>query len=246
MKIHEKKVAKIDVKGVDKETGSIINEEQFKKSLLNFFNSSPEKYSGSIKEIDSIVNNYKAAQSGKSTNNNQKEVAPSFGEISPSYIVGQGWSTDPHVTFSQDRVTYSMSWITEDNYRSSVPITATYTKTLKTSATLGFTGSNLIQSKLGFSAAFNVEQTTTITQGANVPAWTVWGMRPYIKYNLEEWEGIYYYIDSTGGIVQVIEGPVTGTNKKLITKSNEYWSRTNTTHDLNATTPTPSTGAPNV
>ncbi|QWU16194.1 hypothetical protein SAMN04487895_11435 [Paenibacillus sophorae] len=44
------KVTKIDVKGVDKETGSIINEDQFKKSLLNFFNSNPEKYSTSIKE----------------------------------------------------------------------------------------------------------------------------------------------------------------------------------------------------
>ncbi|MBM7569163.1 hypothetical protein [Paenibacillus sacheonensis] len=241
------KVTTIDVSGIDKESGEITDESQFKKSLLKFFNTNPQKYAKSIEDIDAIVGNIKNKNLNQNANSGSVAQASTLdGEVTPYTIVFEGWSTEPHITLSQDRVTYSTSWVTEDNYRSSVPITVTYTKTLSTNATLGFSGSGLIKSKLGFTASFGVTQTSTIAQGATVPGWTAWGYRPYIKYHLDEWEGIYYYIDSTGGIVQTIEGPVTGSNKTLITKSNEYWSRTNTTQSLTATTPTPPTGVPNV
>ncbi|MEC0110727.1 hypothetical protein P4H27_27585 [Paenibacillus taichungensis] len=228
----------IPVKGVDKETGEITNRGAYTQSLLKFFNSDPQKYAGSIIDIDAIVESATLAAS-------QSIANKSNGEISPSAIVGQGWSKAPVITSSKDLITYSTSWITEDNYRSSVPITATYTKTLTTSVSLGFTGANVIKDKMGFNATFNETQTSTIAQGATVPGWTVWGTRPYIKWTEENWTGTYYYIDSTGGIVQVIEGPVSGTNKKLRTKSNEYWSRENTSKSTSATTPAPPTGVPN-
>ncbi|RAP75120.1 hypothetical protein [Paenibacillus montanisoli] len=220
----------IPVQGVDKK-------KQYKKSLLDFFTSNP-KYSESISQIDTIVNQAIVSESAN--------TASADGEITPYVIVGQGWTKAPYVTFSQNRVTYATSWIPEDNYRSNVPVTVSYTKTMTISATLGFSGSGLIKDKMGFQVSAGVNQTTSITQGATIPSWTVWGKRPYIKYRLEEWAGIYYYIDSTGGIVQVIEGPVTGTNKVLITKSTEYWTRTNTAESTTATTPTPPTGPPNV
>ncbi|WP_339257516.1 hypothetical protein MKZ12_25980 [Paenibacillus sp. FSL R5-0713] len=231
------KVTTIPIRGVDKETGEITNRAAYAQSLLKFFNSDPQKYGDSIRDIDTIVENAVITTSQNISNTKN-------GDISPSAIVGQGWSKEPAITSSKDLITYSTTWITEDNYRSSVPITATYTKKLTTSVSLGFTGANVIKNKMGFNATFSATQESTIAQGATVPGWTVWGTRPYIKWTEENWTGTYYYIDSTGGIVQVIEGPVSGINKKLRTKSNEYWSRENSSKNSSATTPAPPTGAP--
>ena len=54
------------------------------------------------------------------------------------------------------------------------------------------------------------------------------------------------YDGSTELTSEVIIGTMTGDNKRLIKKSDEVWSRENTNHNVNATTPQPPTGAPNV
>lgn len=240
--VRVEKVAELE--GVDKSTGKIIDKEAFKNSLLKYFRTDKEKYSDNIKNINTIVDRLMNGDTKSIQQNATSSV------ITPSYYDGQvvmeGWSKEPTVTSSENRVRYQTSWITEDNYRSSVPITATYTKTLKVTMSIGFEGAVEIKNKFNFKASETIEQTSTISQGATVPAWTVWGTRPYIKYRLENYSGEYCLTIFAGGSLNNYYYTKTGTNYILQTKSNEYWSQTNTSKSTNATTPTPPTGAPNV
>lgn len=223
-----------ELSGVDKQTGKISDEALFKKSLLEFFNTDPVKYESSIKNIDSIIANI--------SSNNVK----SSGVITPTQVIMEGWSKEPTLRSSTNYVTYTTNWITEDNYRSSVPIKATYTKSLKTTQSLGFNGASEIKSKFGFSASYSVEQSASITQGVDVPAWTVWGTRPYIKFRTDTYQGEYYLTIFNGSYIETVYYDKTGSNNVLLTRSNEYWSRENSSKNTSATTPAPPTGAPNV
>ncbi|WP_212937880.1 hypothetical protein [Paenibacillus antibioticophila] len=236
------RVEKIDnLAGVDKSTGKIFDKKAFKDSLLKYYSSDKVKYSENIKNIDKTIESLLSSKSNSSKINS--EIVPFY---SDGQVIMQGWSKEAKLISSENRVTYKTSWITEDNYRSSVPITATYTKTSSVSKSIGFEGDAEIKAKFGFTASATVSQSTTISQGADVPAWTVWGTRPYIKYKLEKYSGEYYYTIFAGGSLNTYYYNKTGENYILITKSNEYWSRTNTSKSTTATTPTPPTGAPNV
>ncbi|MEK4509734.1 hypothetical protein [Paenibacillus sp. FSL K6-2524] len=231
----------VDLEGVDKSTGKIIDKETFRNSLLKFYNTDKVKYSENIKNINSTID--KIMSSDTQSRATTQDITPFYAD---GQVVGRGWSKEPKLTSSENRVTFNRDWVTEDNYRSAVAITVSYTKTLKISRDIGFEGAVEIKNKFGFSASASVEQTSTISQGANVPAWTAWGYRPYIKYKLDQYSGEYYLMIYAGGAINTYYYTKTGSNYSLITKSNEYWSRINTSQSLTATTPTPPTGAPNV
>ncbi|TDL48441.1 hypothetical protein E2R60_26440 [Paenibacillus dendritiformis] len=224
-----------DLRGIDKLTGEVINEQALKESLLEYYNLDRNNHIEDIQNIDSIVSKI------KTSNKNFRNVSPMY---SDGQVVKEGWSKEPKLTSSQYYLHYSTSWITEDNYRSDVEITATYTQTLKVSYNMGFTGAVEIKNKFGFSASTGVEQTSTISKGAKVPAWTVWGTRPYIKYRTDNYSGEYVVTIYAGGSLNNYYYTKTGSNNVLLTKSNEYWSRQNTSKNTSATTPSPPTGAP--
>ncbi|RJG23704.1 hypothetical protein [Paenibacillus thiaminolyticus] len=224
-----------DLRGIDKLTGEVINEQALKESLLEYYNSDRNNHIEDIQNVDSIVAKI------KTSNKNFRNVASMY---SDGQVVKEGWSKEPKLTSSQYYLHYSTSWITEDNYRSDVEITATYTQTLKVSYNMGFTGAVEIKNKFGFSTSKGVEQTSTISKGATVPAWTVWGTRPYIKYRTDNYSGEYVLTIYAGGSLNNYYYTKTGSNNVLLTKSNEYWSRQNTSKSTSARTPSPPTGAP--
>lgn len=229
-----------ELKGYDNISGKVVDKEKYKESLLEFFDTDPVKYAESRRIIDSIVN-----EALDSKRNNNLDLPR---DISPQsmVIIAQGWKTKPFTTSTNNYVTYATSWITEDNYRSSVPITVNYTKKTTVSASLGFTGPDVLKKYLGVSGSFDVVQESTISQGATVPAWTAWGYRPYIKWKETNWKGTYYITYSAAGRIYTIDEEQTGTNKDLLTKSNEYKSYTNSSKNTNATTPSFPTTKPNV
>ncbi|WP_103110966.1 hypothetical protein [Brevibacillus reuszeri] len=224
------------VEGIDKETGEIIDQELYKKSLLNALNTDPEKFKYEIENIDSLVAQ-SAANSRPSTLNDS---------ISPASLVliSQGWDTEPYITSSQPMVTYSTSWIVEDNYRSSTAVNVKYSKSMKTSTTIGFSGAAEIKSKLSFTASKTHEYTTAVEQGATVGAWTIWGKRPYIKWTKQDYKGVWYQVWHNGS--EYITGTIdkTGTNNRLDIAATEYWDKVNTAKNPNASSPTPPTGQP--
>lgn len=174
-------------------------------------------------------------------------------DITPMYGIYDHpeWYIKPYVKSSTKRVTYSRSWIGIDAYRSSVGMTKGKTESKTIKFTLGYTGSKEIKefdNKL--SASFETSTTTTVSESQTCPAWTTMNWRPYATY----WEDEYYgkmkittIVPTATGVVQNIwYEEHTGTNKRLINDTTEVWSRVNSSHNINAVTPTPPTGKPNV
>ncbi|AIQ50696.1 hypothetical protein [Paenibacillus sp. FSL R7-0331] len=234
--IRVEKVA--DLEGIDKETGKILDERALKASLEKLYNSDNSKINGS--SAASIFNNIAEIQTTKASNN---IISPMYAD---GQIVMESWTSGPYLASQDYMVRYQPSWISEDNYRSAVPIKVTYTKMQKVALTINFAGSDEIRKKYGFTVGGSVEQTTTIAQGADIPAWTVWGTRPYIKYRNDNYTGEYTVTIYASGSLNNYTYTKTGTNTSVVTKANEYWSRENTSKSINATTPIPPTTAPNV
>ncbi|MEC0123454.1 hypothetical protein [Paenibacillus pabuli] len=239
-----KKVGQLEDNGWYDETTKEIDSQKLREAYLNFFNSDPIKYADSIKDVDILVENTIAS----TTNSAQSSlVSPSSVAAVNSLVKLYGsWKSGPSVTKSTNMVTYTNNWLTEDNYRSSVPIKVSSTKRTKISATLGFSGSIEVKNKFGFSGSFTAEQETTVSQGADVPGWTAWGYRPYIRWIEDSYSGVYTttYTVVPGGSIFTEDTTETGVNKRLSVKSNEYWSVVNTNKSTSASTPLPPSGAP--
>ena len=173
--------------------------------------------------------------------------------VAPAYGIYDHpeWYIEPYVKTSTKMVVYATSWIGIDAYRSSVGMTKgkTETKTIKFS--LGYTGDKEIKNfNNKLTASFESSTTTTVSESQTCPAWTTMNWRPYALYWKDEYYGkmkITTIIPYTGGVYEnVWYEEFTGTDKRLITDTTEVWSRVNSAHNVNATTPTPPTGAPNV
>ena len=173
--------------------------------------------------------------------------------ISPAYGIYDHteWSIKPYVKSSQKSVTYATSWIGIDAYRSAVGMSKGRTESKTISTKLGFTGSAEIKKyKPSLTAEFNFSTTTTVSESQVCPAWTTMNWRPYILYWIDTYYGkmkVTTIIPGAGGVYEnVWYDELTGTDKRKITDTTEVWSRVNTKQSVNATTPTPPTGAPDV
>jgi len=81
-----------------------------------------------------------------------------------------------------------------------------------------------------------------------VPAWTIWDIRPYITWVQYDYLGAWTvetYNPITGNTTYS-NSSKTGTNIVKRVGNNEAWSATNTAKNVNATSPLPPTGVPNV
>lgn len=173
--------------------------------------------------------------------------------IEPTYGIYDHpeWQIKPYVKSTVKSVTYATSWIGIDAYRSSVGMSKGKTVTKEISGKLGFSGSTEIKKyKPSLTAEFTAKATTTVSESQTCPAWTTMNWRPYLLF----WKDTYYgkmkittIVPSGTGIYEnVWYEEHTGTDKRKITSTTEVWSAQNKTHNVNATTPAPPTGAPNV
>lgn len=173
--------------------------------------------------------------------------------IAPTYGIYDHpeWQIEPYVKSTVKGVTYSTSWIGIDAYRSSVGMSKGKTETKEISGKLGFNGSAEIKKFKGnLTAEFTAKASTTVTENQTCPAWTTMNWRPYLLYWIDTYYGkmkITTIIPSSGGVYEnVWYEDHTGTNRRKITDTTEVWSRVNTAHNVNATTPAPPTDAPDV
>ncbi|WP_150273646.1 hypothetical protein [Paenibacillus tepidiphilus] len=227
------RVEKVDLDGIDEVTGKIVDKKALKESLSKSYKSGTN--------VEGIFNKIIETEATKGSDSLISPMSYYEGQV-----VLQDWTKGPYLDSQNYMVRYNTTWLSEDNYRSSVPITINYTKTQKVSLTINWTGSDEIKKKFGFTVGGSAEQQTSISQGAAIPAWTVWGTRPYIHYRNDNYSGEYCLTIWAGGALNNYYYTKTGTNTIVISKANEYWSRVNESKNLNATTPTFPTTAPNV
>lgn len=173
--------------------------------------------------------------------------------ISPAYGIYDHpvWQIQPYVKSTVKGVTYATSWIGIDAYRSSVGMSKGKTETKEISGKLGFSGSAEIRKFKGnLTAEFTAKASTTVSESQTCPAWTTMNWRPYLLYWIDTYYGkmkITTIIPTGTGVYEnVWYEDHTGTDKRKITDTTEVWSRVNSSHNINATTPTPPTGAPDV
>lgn len=161
------------------------------------------------------------------------------------------WYTKPYNKKTTKMLAWGTKWIGIDAYRSSVGMSKGKSETVEISFSLGFTGSVEIKKfKPSFTATVSHKNTKTVSESQTCPAWTTMNWRPYSTYNKEEWYGrmkITTVIPNPNGSVykNVWYEDHTGTNYSIINDTTEVWSRVNTAKNVNATTPTPPTTAPN-
>ena len=168
------------------------------------------------------------------------------GVITHNLFSSYYWSTAPYITSTEEWISWS-SWVSENNYNSSVPITVSTTVTSTTTTTLGFSGTGEMKVAISASAEYSKSYSTSITQGATVPGWTFWGRRPYIEFNKEYWTGYYtekYYDLARGGWTYYTKRE-DGVNKVLQNAATEYRTYTNYSKTY-STPPSLPTGQPQV
>ncbi|MBU5443072.1 hypothetical protein [Paenibacillus sp. MSJ-34] len=216
----------------NKETNK-IDKDKLKQGIEELVAKNP-KYAKLLDNLELKVDRFNA---------NSENRLQSTSSISPQSVViwYNDWAPgkEPRVTYDGNWYTYTISWLGEDNYRSSVPIKVSETKSITTRESIGFTGDADIKAKFGFSAAREVTQTATKTVGADIPAWTYWATRPYIYWNKKIYTGTWAleYIDEAG--YHYIEEQKEGINSTQISKTNDYWTRTNSAKNPNANSPQP-------
>lgn len=161
------------------------------------------------------------------------------------------WYIKPYIKKTTRMVTYATSWIGIDAYRSSVGMTKGRSETKSITFSLGYTGSKEIKSvKNELKASFNHTSSVTVSESQTCPGWTTMNWRPYTLYD----EQIYYGKMKVTTIMPIVGGvyenvwydELEGVNKQLVLDTHEVWSRENTTRNVNALTPQPPTGKPQV
>lgn len=212
-----------------------LDKEKLKKALLERWNKEPDINKNNIANIDSIVNDA-VAQSESS----------SEGIIQPLLFDSYWWQISPYIYETKNWIAWN-NWVTENNYNSSVDVTVTTTQSSTAATSIGFTGDVDLKVKLGFSASYEQSYSSSISQGATIPKWTIWSRRPYIQYREDSYVGYYahqYYDLIRLGYVTEYTNKY-GDNNVLLNKATEYWSSTNSSHQY-STPPSPPSGQPNV
>ncbi len=192
----------------------------------------------SVEEVEQIVSYYQSEDY-------KNGVSPAYGIYDHPE-----WDITPRVVSTKKYIAYSTSWIGIDAYRSSVGMTKGKTEQKTITYTLGYSGTAEIKEyKSTLTASYTESTTTTVSESQTCPAWTTMNWRPYATYWLDEYYGkmkITTIIPSAGGVYEnVWYEEFTGEDRRLITDTTEVWSAENADRDVNATTPTPPTGAPN-
>lgn len=190
-------------------------------------------------EISQIVSYY-------TSENFNAGVAPMYGLYDHAE-----WYIKPYLKSSRRMVQYATSWIGIDAYRSAVGMTKGKSETKSITFSLGYTGSAEIKKvKNELKAGFNYTSSVTVTESQSCPAWTTMNWRPYTLFDEETYYGkmkITTIIPNPNGVYEKVwYDEHEGINKKLVLDTHEVWSRENKTKDVNAKTPQPPTGKPNV
>ncbi|GIP25865.1 hypothetical protein J23TS9_09950 [Paenibacillus sp. J23TS9] len=191
-------------------------------------------------EIDAII--------AKVDSINTTTLKKTNGEITPFVytVLYNDWAPgkSPVLTYDGNWYTYAIVWLAEDNYRSTIPVTISTTTSSTINESLGFSGDINIKAKFGFQASYGASQTASKSTGVTVDAWTYWATRPYIYWNKKIYQGTwkYEYIDDAG--YHLYETPNSGENRTLLTKTNDYWTRTNSAHSSTASSPIPPASMP--
>lgn len=227
--------------GMYDENGKLqkLDKQKLKAGLLKKWEKEPIKYSDNIANIDTIVSSMMAQVDDNSILQNQITTQ---GLFSTYY-----WFTEPYVYQTEDWISWN-SWITENNYLSSVSISVSSTKSSTAETKLGFSGDSEVKVRLGLSWEYTKSQTSTLTVGTTVPAWTIWGRRPYIEYRKDFWKGTQaeeWYDLIKGGWATTFRTK-TGINKVLTNSATQYWDSVNSSHNRNLASPEPPSGMPNV
>ena len=164
-------------------------------------------------------------------------------------IISEGWSVNPHLDKSTLWSRYTIEWNGLDLYKSSDSGSMTFSKDVSTSVGIGFEGSaNLTASeavKFGLKVTASGTVTSTISKGykLDVAAWTKHVVRPYIYFYVDEYAGTYRYYcyNSSDKRYFYVTESCTAENRYNIEKSIRSWTRVNTAHNPNATSPVPPT-----
>ena len=161
------------------------------------------------------------------------------------------WYIKPYIKSTRRMVQYATQWIGIDAYRSSVGMTKGRSETKSITFSLGYTGSAEIKKvKNELKASFSHTSSVTVSESQTCPAWTTMNWRPYTLFDEQTYYGkmkITTIIPNPGGVYQKVwYDEHEGVNKKLVLDTHEVWSRENKAKDVNARTPQPPTGKPNV
>lgn len=214
---------------------------ELKYKLLEYYYRNSEKQVHNIQNIDSIVDSYIKYFSNLKNND---FVAQDFRLYPHTHY----WHLSPYISGHSHWIAYGTSFIGIDCYRSSVAGEKSTTEEKTISYKLGATGSFEIKSFLdiGGSWEYSEEAKTIVSQGTTCPAWTVVWWRPYSRYEKTDYTGVYNteYYDIWGNY-HVESQAKYFANKVPVDELTEYQSKINTTHNPNASTPSPNTGCPN-
>jgi hypothetical protein len=218
--------------------------DDLKKDLLMHLNKNKEKNEHNIRDIDNIVDDIIVY-----FENTQKNdlVAQDF-RLYPHW---HSWYMEPYKEKTTKHITYTNSWIGVDAYRSAAPASLTTSQTRSISYKIGISGSSEIKDFLELSGSWETTKTHSITKTAGTPssgapAWTVVWWRPYTRWEQDHYLGVYRteYYNINGNLVYENRSKKMY-NKRLKDNMTEFASRVNSTQNINATTPSAPTGAPN-
>jgi len=164
-------------------------------------------------------------------------------------IISEGWYVNPHLDTHQMWVKYVQTWHGLDMYKSSVPGFMTFSSAVSVSENIGYTNSGGITDEQASQFGLTVTSTQTVTSKIpagyvlNVNAWTKHLLRPYIYSYDDTYTGVYRYychnfFENTYFYVTEDRSAV---NKYDTERSIRAWTRVNSSHNPNATSPTPPT-----
>ncbi len=205
----------------------------------------------SLGNIDGNGNLIKS--STKDISLNQPNMASSSSKYlslpSGSYVVEQGWYTNPRKISSTLWVNYTNWWTVQDHYKANITGTLSIqtqmsiSKTVGYEATVGLSYADFVEA--GFTAYGSQTITSTISVGRtwDVPAWTKLAVRPYIYTTTDLYEGVYRWrvYDSREHRYYYVYRTYRGENSRLTEKSVRVWSKYNEDFDPTAQSPIPPT-----
>lgn len=169
---------------------STFDEQELREKLLKEFKGDENKQQFT-KDIDEIVN---ATMTGakKPIDTASKIVdSKNFGSIK----VSEEWITDPYKYESTKYVTYRTSWLSMDNFNSSVASEFGQSKSIETTKSIGFEGSSELTASeaakfgLKVTGSYTEKVSFTCSESYSIPAYTYWGKRTYIKWTEDKYKG---------------------------------------------------------
>jgi len=242
--IKETIITTLDDVKLDKDNGKIKipSREKLKNDLLKHYNKEPKKQAENIANIDSIVDSYVEYFNNYST---YDIVAQDFRLYPHTHY----WHIAPHQDNMEKHIAYSSSWMSIDCFHSAGPLTLTVANSSTISFTIGLGGSAKITDYLSLTGNWSETHTNTktVTSGTTANAWEYRAWRPYSRYEIYFYSGVENteYYNVLDGTYVCESRPYSATKSNLLDDTYESYYAINSTHNMNLSTPLPSSGCPN-